>query len=327
MSLRNGKTGSLLGERYDKVGHGIISLRDEQIHLRDALTEKIRTGIFQLENHGCLCNAHAGLDLQLATVDRYGMPNRVVVCMNCGLLRANPRMNEEAYADFYREIFGRLYGGRSIPSERYDVMYEKRGISAAWLDNFIDLAGKDVIEIGAGGGWYLMQLKERGCTVVGYDYDRLYLELGRSKGLDLREGGIPEATKTGQCYDLVILSHVVEHFLYPARDLKDLQRLLRPSGVVYVEVPGLLTLHNNNSQGVMLYLQTPHTHYFTLKTLGNLMAHCGYQMVTGDETVRSLWSLGSDEAHFRWQSDPEFARVLLNYLLRCEASRENKLDG
>jgi SAM-dependent methyltransferase len=327
MSLRNGKTESLLGERYDKVGHGIISLRDEQIHLRDALTEKIRTGIFQLENHGCLCNAHDGLDLQLASVDRYGIPNRVVICMNCGLVRVNPRMNEKAYSDFYREIFGRLYGGRSIPSERYDDMYEKRGISAAWLDNFIDLAGKDVIEIGAGGGWYLMQLKERGCTVVGYDYDRLYLELGRSKGLDLREGGIPEATKTGQCYDLVILSHVVEHFLYPARDLKDLQRLLRPSGVVYVEVPGLLTLHNNNSQGVMLYLQTPHTHYFTLKTLSNLMVQCGYQMMTGDETVRSLWTVSSKEAQFPWKADPEFARVLLNYLLRCEASRENKLDG
>ena len=327
MSLRNGKTGSLLGERYDKVGPGIISLRDEQIHLRDALTEKIRTGIFQLENHGCLCNAHAGLDLQLATVDRYGMPNRVVVCMNCGLLRANPRMNEEAYADFYREIFGRLYGGRSIPSERYDVMYEKRGISAAWLDNFIDLAGKDVIEIGAGGGWYLMQLKERGCTVVGYDYDRLYLELGRSKGLDLREGGIPEAIKAERSYDIIILSHVVEHLSYPVRELKEVRQLLREDSLVYVEVPGLLNIHTDNDQDVMKHLQSAHTYYFTLKTLGNLMAHCGYQMVTGDETVRSLWSLGSDEAHFRWQSDPEFARVLLNYLLRCEASRENKLDG
>jgi len=231
-------------------------------------------------------------------------------------------MNDDAYANFYQNFYRKLYskieGGAQNVFDAYAAW--KGPALVGWLKHFVDLSGKNVIEIGAGGGWNLMAIKEIGGNITGYDYDRAYLGVGRDQGITLYEGGIQEALVSGQKFELVILSHVIEHFLCPKKELLDLRKLLTLNGLIYIETPGLLDIHNNRSDP-LLELQIAHTFYFTLTTLGELMYQCGFRMVVGDESICSLWQVNElpDNA---WKASPVFARFLIDYLKRCEIMRD-----
>ncbi|MBN4079730.1 methyltransferase domain-containing protein [bacterium AH-315-C08] len=46
--------------------------------------------------------------------------------------------------------------------------------------------------IGCGGGWNLIHFSKAGYNVVGYDYSPNLTQVGRTYGLDLREGTIQD---------------------------------------------------------------------------------------------------------------------------------------
>jgi SAM-dependent methyltransferase len=106
--------------------------------------------------------------------------------------------------------------------------------------------------------------------VTGYDFDQDYLDAGRARGLDLRTGDIDTAVEGGERYDLVILSHVVEHFVDPVCDLRRISDLLEPDGILYVEVPTLFTVDGQ----LLRYWQAAHTYSFVPATVRALADCC-----------------------------------------------------
>jgi hypothetical protein len=91
------------------------------------------------------------------------------------------------------------------------------------------------------------------------------------------------------------MSHVLEHFPDPLHDLQLVMSLAHPETLLYVEVPGLLTIHTKPHYDYQLgpYLTLAHTYHFTLATLVDAMERAGFQLVRGDEEVRSLFRLAS----------------------------------
>ena len=71
-------------------------------------------------------------------------------------------------------------------------------------------------------------------------------------------------------FDLILMSHVLEHLQYPAAELRAMKRVLRPAGAIFVEVPNRsghrnLPIDDNQSRflpwqrtrGSMRAMQTP----------------------------------------------------------------------
>ncbi len=76
-----------------------------------------------------------------------------------------------------------------------------------------------------------------GARTIGFDYGN-YIKFGKKLySLNLYYGGIREAIEKGIKADIVILSHVVEHFTDPIEELNNLRRLLNSDGICYVEHP------------------------------------------------------------------------------------------
>jgi SAM-dependent methyltransferase len=92
------------------------------------------------------------------------------------------------------------------------------------------------------------------------------VSLGRSSGLDLRQGWIEDISERG--FDLIMLSHVVEHFPDPVGTVKGLIPLLAPGGSFFIEVP-------NADHFILNSLQTAHTYYFSPRTLRRYMGEAG----------------------------------------------------
>lgn len=137
--------------------------------------------------------------------------------------------------DYYRSVYGvRRIWSKSV---EYLVLMERR---AAAQRKFIgaELAEvRSALDIGCGVGALVEELSQHGIDAVGYDSDATVVRVGRERwGAKLHEGHITGQSST-QLFDLLCLSHVVEHLASPVEDLRELATRVRPGGLLFIEVP------------------------------------------------------------------------------------------
>ena len=134
------------------------------------------------------------------------------------------------------------------------------------------------------------------------------LAYGRERhGLDLVAGTLAEV-EPGRRPDLVIYSHVLEHVLDVGAELDRLRGVLAPSGIVYLEVPGIKRLDAGYEDDFLRYLQNAHCYHFSLVTLTNLLAGHGFERIAGDDLVRSAFRVSDlpvagTKADRAWEDD------------------------
>ncbi len=284
----------MLAARYSNDGKAVLDLSPVQ---REALASHLRglaAGEFPTESRPCpVCDKVHGETL--AEKDRYGIPFAVVICPDCGLIRTNPRMTQEAYASFYNSDYRALYSGQERPDDAYFRTIRPR---AEIIRDFVGRnglkigPGSVVIEVGCGAGGILKIFQETGAHVVGCDLGDEFLAYGRTVGkMDLRRGFLRDLELVGQA-DLIIYSHVIEHVLDVHEELRTIRRFLKPGGGVYIEVPSVKNLWKPYQGDFLRILQNAHTYHFSLATLTNLLARGGFRLVAGDEATHSLFKIG-----------------------------------
>lgn len=283
-----------------------VTLRGEQA--RKIICEKVAQGAYSLEDVACLCGAKN--DRLVATVDRYRTPHSTVLCLRCGLLRTNPRWSSAAYMDFYTNHYRDLYERTDHDPAKYYAAQLKRAGERA---NFIlqhcspKRSRPAVLEIGCGGGWNLQPFQELGWTAAGWDFDKGYLAVGRARGLDLRHGSLEDAVTRNERFELIIMSHVLEHLLDPVTALRKLRNILTPQGALYIEVPSLF----NVGTDLLRYFQNAHTYSFVPETLTRVMQSGGYRQLVMDSSIRSLWLMQKSAAISQTVSTANAIRTLV----------------
>jgi SAM-dependent methyltransferase len=310
-----------LGAEFSVAGAPPAVLTSTQLSAREAILRRDR--LDEYESVDCPCGLKIG-DRLLAEVDRHGLPSRNVICLGCGLVRLTPRWRESRYRAFYQSEYRPLYnpssGSRSSYAEEVAANPATRE-RAAWIVQAAHQYGHQqvprVVEIGAGAGWNLVRLPSR-WRRIGYDVDEEYLEIGReSFGLDMRYGFVDEALPEIAQADLVILSHVVEHFSQPATVLEQIGRPLRPAALLLLEVPGIFRIHRTNLD-VRSYLQNAHTFTYCAATLSDECRRAGLLVLSVDETARAVCRTGgptTDLMHPR----RGLAERIIRYLRLCSS--------
>lgn len=212
----------------------------------------------QWETVPCLCGADNYK--VLAKKDRYGINQQTVICKVCGLIYSNPRLTEEEYKKFYQsDLYRQVYDG----DYDYEALYKPTNEIYELCKRFSSC--ESVLEIGAGGGWNLLPFK----NAVGYEYSPALIAMGKSKGIDMRFGGIADVEGK---YDVIILNHVLEHLSHPIEDMRKLSDHLNEEGIIYVAVPDMKNYHVEG-------LQNAHTYYFNWRTLEYFLSFADLRMV------------------------------------------------
>jgi hypothetical protein len=151
------------------------------------------------------------------------------------------------------------------------------------------------------------------------------MEYGKNAlGLDLRLGSIREASQAGLHCDLLILSHVVEHFGDLDQSLRDLHALLHPESLVYIAVPSLWDIGTPTNCDPLQWFRLAHVWSFCGETLRCVMDRCGYDPVCTDEryTLRSLWRRRTEaRPSYQLVPDPTLVPRILNHLQESERRR------
>jgi 2-polyprenyl-3-methyl-5-hydroxy-6-metoxy-1,4-benzoquinol methylase len=136
------------------------------------------------------------------------------------------------------------------------------------------------LEIGCGAGGLLNSLRNAGFRVLGLEPDRtLAAESACRYGLDVRATSLEAACIGEQVFDLICLSHVLEHVPDPRDTLQRVRSLLKPGGLVFVEVP-------NDTTETLLVQATKgrvtgsHLYFFSPRTLQMIVEQGGFSPLT-----------------------------------------------
>lgn len=97
--------------------------------------------------------------------------------------------------------------------------------------------GGDLLDVGCGNGSFLYQAKEIGWRVNGVDFDSMAIEALRLDDMPVGHGGIELFSEERELFDVITLSHVIEHVHDPVFLLERCKDLLKPNGYLWIETP------------------------------------------------------------------------------------------
>jgi 2-polyprenyl-3-methyl-5-hydroxy-6-metoxy-1,4-benzoquinol methylase len=202
----------------------------------------------------------------------------LIQCKRCGMSFTHPRRNlaelEKHYSETYYgpgnvkflHIFENLVGW--ITSRRARKIHEMVAPHSR------------ILEIGCGRGLLLKHLAQLGHECYGTERSELAAQRARkADGLRIYTTPLEQIGLEPSSFDLVILWHVLEHLEEPEQHLSLLNRLLRPAGLVLLEVPNYASLQSQFFGKHWFHLDIDrHLYHFSKEGLKDLLSKTRFQI-------------------------------------------------
>lgn len=140
--------------------------------------------------------------------------------------------------------------------------------------------GGRLLDVGFGSGGFLKIASEMGWDAEGIDFDPKAVEVARARGLNVRCASATDLSAYAEQYDVITISHVIEHVHDPLNLLRDLYRLLRPGGYLWLDTPNLSSLGAQRFGRNWQALDPPrHLVLFTPSSLRMSLVKVGFQQI------------------------------------------------
>lgn len=99
--------------------------------------------------------------------------------------------------------------------------------------------GAKLLDIGCGSGAFVRRALSLGYVAEGLEFDGQAVAAAVGGGLPVRQGALPNTGLPEASYDVVILSQVIEHLHEPLATFKEIYRLLKPGGLLWLATPNM----------------------------------------------------------------------------------------
>ncbi len=219
-------------------------------------------------------------------------------CQTCGLEQIQPRPDSAQLKNLYESHYN--FGGEK------DTLYTKvreRFLNSIFYQWWCHLDGDISFHTPVGTG----RLLDFGCN-EGRGL-KIYSRHGfQAEGLELNETAAEVARRAGftvesvdlchfhprALYDVVVLSNVLEHALNPVDMLKDVARLLKPGGQVWISCPNSKSWLRKTFGASWINWHIPfHISQFSTITLSNVLTQAGFKTVESKRITPALWVTSS----------------------------------
>lgn len=212
-----------------------------------------------------------------------------IICTECGLGAMSPMPRADEVAAFYQGTSYYTHGQSHIKNAS-PTLFHRALLHAAWrVDNgqILDVermarelpSGASVCDLGCGSGTTLGRFKALGFNAVGVEPDPIARLEAAKAGIIALDGTCEElpAELEEQSFDLVIISHVLEHCRDPILALKKAFSLTRPGGMLFCEVPNCAATHFQSLGVCSAMFDAPrHLHFFTPGALRKAVSRGGF---------------------------------------------------
>lgn len=187
----------------------------------------------------------------------------VYQCDECSLYFIDSPTDEEINS-LYKNEYHNNIKNKLFETAKSKMRYARSLSQFNFIKQTIDLKNKDICEIGAFDGLLLSLFKKNNNNVFGYELNddaRVYAK--KKYDIDLKENFLESKSK----YDIIILSHVIEHFREPKEILIKIKSMLKDNGFIYIEVPNSPMPNECSYNMLMRYLNTEHIVNFNMDNL------------------------------------------------------------
>ncbi|MDQ6945624.1 MAG: class I SAM-dependent methyltransferase [Actinomycetota bacterium] len=214
----------------------------------------------------------------------------VVACDGCGLVRTWPQLDAEHLAGYYppeyfqhTEAEPRTLGAAARASKAVlRAPYHRRYGSSDDLDPPPE-PGQRLLDVGCGTGVRLARAAQLGWEAWGVEPDAHAAGMARSRpgvaegrviASTLEDAELPAAT-----FQLITLSHVLEHVPDPVQTIALVNRLLTPRGRIRVFVPNFASLERRLFGRHWFGLEIPrHLLHFTPASIAAVLHNGGLEV-------------------------------------------------
>jgi SAM-dependent methyltransferase len=215
--------------------------------------------------------------------------HRVVRCDDCGLVFLNPQPSDGELAGIYSTDY---FLGSDSETGRHTASELKQATARLYLSEIRRYHGPEtgrLLEVGCGEGDFLALAEADGWQVMGVEFST---EAGnnarqRLKRGDVRVGELQQAGLPAGQYDLCVISDVVEHVRSPLDFLREIHRVLKPGGTLFVATPSIDSWSARFLKQRWMEFKAEHLIYFDRQTLQTALFKSGFR----DVIVQPGWKI------------------------------------
>lgn len=216
----------------------------------------------------------------------------VVACQLCGNVYADTRGTQGDYDHYYRDFSH--YEDPSIATGGGDSQLDALRIAETISRLLPYLSGKGknarIIDIGCARGGILKAFEQKGfANLHGLDPSPTCVTYLQSIGIQASCGVLSDPDCLGRQapFDLIILSHVLEHLIEIGKPLQYLRSRLTPGGRIYIEVPDA-SRYKDHPAVPFYYFDCEHINHFSQETLAILATLHGFKLIADGESGITL---------------------------------------
>lgn len=243
-----------------------------------------------------LCGQEIAIFRESIFDTRFGVEGgfNISQCESCGLIQLSfslpPRELKRLYETYYN--FG---GNKEGLYTEIRKAFFGSPLYRLWMALDGDLCfhsrrGKGrLLDIGCNEGQGLQIYKQNGFMAEGLELNERAASEARKKGFRVFTDCL-EAFQPEQSYDVVVLSHVLEHSLNPREMLTHVARILKPGGQVWISCPNIESWQRDVFGRYWINWHVPfHITFFSAATLKCLLNDSGFEVIKAKYATPSLW--------------------------------------
>lgn len=254
-------------------------------------------------------------------------------CAECDLIYLSPRPSFEEIIDLYGHDEAQITARQHIFDEHRKRLYAKHHLKV--LQKYVKQG--DLLEIGAGAGFFLDEAKKAGFNSFGLEFNPIQAQFMREVlHIPCEESPLNTTLFNGQKFDVIYHCDVISHLYDPFSDFRTMNEALKDNGVLFFETGNFAEMDSSYYPYINTFMYPDHLFFFSLKNLEMLLEKTGFELLKvkrfsilpqlrikrllaspdnqKPESNEAYANAGEEEPHHKSISDT--LKIYVNYLLR-----------
>jgi len=195
-------------------------------------------------------------------------------CPNCGFRFSTPERNANLVnaIDDYEDAYLQYLEPDNSDDVNFDALRR-------WMERTVPLAGRTLLDVGAGSGKLVRYLRCHGIDASGLEPSQPLFSRFLAGDLVFQCGTIDTVAADQRAFDVVTAFDVIEHVADPLTFLRGIASVLAPGGVLFLSTPDVQSLPARLFGRRWHFYYRYHLSYFGAQTLARAAAGQGFCVV------------------------------------------------